>query len=273
MQASDLPNASFIFSQSSLQDYVDCPRRFQLRYLDQLHWPAVESAPVLENERRQIEGQMFHRMVQQYLIGLPAEKLTPLASTENLHRWWDNFLTRGPKLTGYDLFPELTLTAPTGKDRLTAKYDLVAVKPGAQALIFDWKTYHKRPEETWMAERLQTLVYPALLIKAGRHLNGGDLFQPEQVEMIYWYADFPDQVTKIKTSQVSYTRAWSKLEQLIKEIGARQSFPLTEDERRCAFCVYRSYCERGGKAGVGGEFETELSSEDIPFEQIQEIEF
>ena len=32
-------------SQSSLQDYVDCARRFQLRYLDRLSYPAIESEP------------------------------------------------------------------------------------------------------------------------------------------------------------------------------------------------------------------------------------
>ena len=41
----------FRFSQSSLQDYVDCRRRFQLRYLQNLAWPALQSEPALENER------------------------------------------------------------------------------------------------------------------------------------------------------------------------------------------------------------------------------
>ena len=38
-----LPN--FVFSQSSLQDYVDCARRFELRYIDELRWPAVVAEP------------------------------------------------------------------------------------------------------------------------------------------------------------------------------------------------------------------------------------
>jgi hypothetical protein len=36
---------SFHFTQSSLQDYLDCPRRFQLRYVLDQPWPAVESEP------------------------------------------------------------------------------------------------------------------------------------------------------------------------------------------------------------------------------------
>ena len=82
----------FTFSQSSLQDYVDCARRFQLRYIEQLQWPAVETAPVLENERRQIEGQQFHRLVQQSIIGLPADKLAKMANSANLARWWSHWL-------------------------------------------------------------------------------------------------------------------------------------------------------------------------------------
>jgi CRISPR/Cas system-associated exonuclease Cas4 (RecB family) len=265
--------APFTFSQSSLQDYVDCPRRFQLRYLDKMQWPAVETAPVLENERRQIEGQLFHRMVQQYLIGLPADKLTGLASTDKLRRWWENFLTHGPTVAGYSLFTELTLSAPVGNHRLIAKYDLVAVKPGTQTLIFDWKTYHKRPKDNWMADRLQTKVYPALLIQAGKHLNSGKEFTPEQIEMVYWYADFPDEPVKFTYNQSQYTDDWKKLEQLVREITVKQSFPLTEDEKKCSFCVYRSYCERGDRAGEGEALDAEVSAEDINIEQIQEIEF
>ena len=43
---------TFQFSQNSLQDYVDCPRRFQLRYLLRQPWPAVESEPLSEYEHK-----------------------------------------------------------------------------------------------------------------------------------------------------------------------------------------------------------------------------
>lgn len=268
---SDLPEA-FTFSQSSLQDYVDCARRFQLRYLERLQWPAVETAPVLENERRQLEGQQFHRMVQQRLIGLPAEKLARMANTPNLSRWWNNFLDHGPALEGVRLYPELSLTAPIGKHRLVAKYDLLAV--GAdKGLIFDWKTYHKRPKDEWMSARLQTKVYSALLIVAGAHLNAGKPFTPAQVGMEYWYADFPAEPARFLYTDAQHKREWAGLEKLIGEIQAKQSFPMTDDEKKCAFCPYRSYCNRGSAAGELLDDETELSLPDVDLEQIQEIEF
>jgi CRISPR/Cas system-associated exonuclease Cas4 (RecB family) len=270
----------FVFSQSSLQDYVDCPRRFQLRYIEQLAWPAVESEPVLENERRQQEGQLFHRLVQQHLLGLPVEKLSRLANTPDLLRWWENYLSAADlqnlkAIAG--LSTELTLAAPIGIYRLVAKYDLVAVQPGKQALIYDWKTYHKRPKNEWMAARLQTRVYRALLVQAGASLNGGSPIQPEQIEMVYWYADFPAEPVRLPYNAALYKRDWDALTGLVNEILHHEHFPLTDDEKKCAFCPYRSYCNRGEKAGTAADPEAELDAAatdfNLNFEQIAEIEF
>lgn len=262
----------FTFSQSSLQDYVDCARRFQLRYIEQLQWPAVETAPVLENERRQLEGQQFHRLAQQSLIGLPAEKLAKMANSPNLTRWWENFIQHFSLSPDHSLYPEITLSAPVGKHRLMAKYDLIAVKDG-RATIFDWKTYHKRPKDEWMSARLQTKVYRALLVVAGAHLNNNQPFAPEQVEMVYWYADFPSEPSKFTYNKSQHKRDWDGLGKLINEITAKQSYPLTDDEKKCSYCSYRSYCERGISAGEGEEIEAEISNLEITLEQIQEIEF
>src|SRR5574339_634540 len=130
-------------SQSSLQDYMDCARRFKLRYLDRLSYPAVETEPALENEKHQQEGEYFHRLVQQQLIGIPAEQIARFANTPNLQRWWENFQSAkdlNDLKKGTRLYPEATLSAPLGKYRLLAKYDLIAVRDG-KTIIYDWKTY------------------------------------------------------------------------------------------------------------------------------------
>src|SRR5512139_3641347 len=93
-----------ILSQSSLQDYVDCAQLFKLRYLDRLSYPAVETEPALENEKHQQEGEYFHRLVQQYLIGIPAEQIAKFANTPNLQRWWENF-QNSKDLTGFREVP------------------------------------------------------------------------------------------------------------------------------------------------------------------------
>ena len=276
-------------SQSSLQDYVDCAQRFKLRYLDRLSYPAVETEPTLENEKHQQEGEYFHRLIQQHLIGIPAEQISKFANTPNLQRWWQNF--QGAKdlsglraaaerkggnsedLTG--LYPEATLSAPLGKYRLLAKYDLIAVQDG-KAVIYDWKTYRKRPRNEWLAARMQTRVYRALLVQAGTHLNKGQPFEPEQIEMIYWFADFPEEPACLPYTTTQFKRDWDTLLKLSDEVASASSYPLTEDRQRCLFCTYRSYCERGIQAGSAEQAEAERESEelfDVNFEQIGEIAF
>jgi CRISPR/Cas system-associated exonuclease Cas4 (RecB family) len=276
-------------SQSSLQDYMDCAQRFKLRYLDRLSYPAVETEPTLENEKHQQEGEYFHRLVQQYLIGIPAGQITKFANTANLQRWWENFQNAkdlsglraaaaikagdSKDLTG--LYPEATLSAPLGKYRLLAKYDLIAIQDG-KALIYDWKTYRKRPRNEWLVARMQTRVYRALLVQAGAHLNHGKPFEPEQIEMIYWFADFPEEPACFPYTAAQFTRDWDALLRLSDEVASASSYPLTEDRQKCLFCTYRSYCERGIQAGSAEQAEAEREAEelfDVNFEQIGEIAF
>lgn len=273
-----MPKQLTTLSQSSLQDYHDCPRRFELRYLQQLAYPAVEAEPALENEKHQQEGEYFHRLAQQYLIGIPAERVGKLANTDNLQRWWENFINatdlQGLRDLG-GLTAESTLSAPLGKFRLVAKYDLIAVDKD-KVTIYDWKTYRKRPKNEWMNIRWQTRVYRVLLAKAGAHLNNGKPFAPEQIEMIYWFADFPTEPARFVYSTDQYKRDWDALTQLSDEITSTTIFPLTDDITRCNYCPYRSYCNRGVRAGDAADAELETEAEelfDINFEQIGEIAF
>ncbi len=265
-------------SQSSLQDYMDCAQRFKLRYLDRLSYPAAETEPTLENEKHQQEGEYFHRLVQQHLIGIPAEQISKFANTPNLQRWWENFQnTKDLKdlrnLSG--LYPESTLSAPLGKHRLLAKYDLIAVADG-KAVIYDWKTYRKRPRNEWLNARMQTRVYRALLVQAGAHLNHGKPFEPEQIEMVYWFAEFPEEPVRLPYTSAQFQRDWDTLLKLSEEVASAASYPLTEDRQKCLFCTYRSYCERGVRAGDVEQAEAEMEAEelfDVNFEQIGEIAF
>jgi predicted RecB family nuclease len=262
----------FTFSQASLQDYADCPRRFQLRYIERLSYPAIESEPTLENERHQQEGEAFHRLTQQYLLGIPAEKVGKLASSPNLERWWDNFLANFSFNRQTDtLYPEMNLSAPLAGARLMAKYDLILVSDTPIVTIYDWKTYRKRPKNEFLVARLQTRVYRALLARAGAHLNGGRPISPENIEMVYWFADFPNDPARFRYDAAQYQRDWDFLEKTAKELASQADFPPTDETRHCAYCTYRSYCDRGIRAGDGDTIESELTL-DISLEQVQEIE-
>ncbi|PKO23239.1 MAG: PD-(D/E)XK nuclease family protein [Chloroflexi bacterium HGW-Chloroflexi-1] len=291
-------NPDFQFSQASLQDYVDCPRRFQLRHLLQLAWPAVEAEPAGEFEAHIAQGQAFHRLIHQHLLGLPAERLSRMVTASaadaegsgeagRLSAWWADYLRAGPVDLPPARHPEITLSAAVSGHRLLAKYDLIAVEPGGRAAVVDWKTSRNRPKRAWLSARLQTRVYRYLLVRAGAHLNGGGPIDPEAVTMIYWFANHPDDPETFPYDATQYRADGEYLAALIAEIASlADDFPLTGDARRCRFCPYRSLCDRGIEAGalapeegaddaVGwAEPEAEAALDTtFDFEQIAEIAF
>ena len=275
----------FQFSQASLQDYVDCPRRFQLRYVERVAWPAPEAEPTLENERYLQQGAAFHRLVHQHTLDLPPERLSSTVTDDDLRRWWRNYLKRGLANLPDARHPEVLLSAPVSDYRLVAKYDLVAVDPGRRppaprAVIVDWKTSRKRSRRKWLTQRLQTRIYPYLLVRAGAYLNDGQPLEPEQIEMIYWFANFPDNPERFIYDAAQFRADEVYLSSLIGEIAGlgEEDWPLTPQERHCRYCPYRSLCQRGVRAGSFDEIE-EIPERDDDFditldlEQIAEIEY
>jgi hypothetical protein len=130
-----------------------------------------------------------------------------------------------------------------------------------------------------LASRLQTRLYPYILARAGAQLNDGRSFPPEQIEMIYWFAEHPGQPERFAYGPQAFQEDEAFLSDLIGTIGrlGAGDFPLTSDLRRCAYCIYRSLCERGVRAGDLEEAEGEVDVEEfglgVDFEQIGEIEF
>ena len=269
----------FTFSQSSLQDYVDCPRRFELRYMEGVRYPSLEAQPALEHEEHMRQGAHFHKMVQQYLAGVPAESLAKsVDGDETLSRWWETF-------TGWewDSVPdnrqsEITLETSIGDYRLIAKYDLLGIDPDGRALIIDWKTSRKIPRRSWLENRLQTKVYRYVLAQAGAHLYDGKPIPPEHISMTYWFVGHDGEQVRFDYSTEQMGTDEADLLKLVNDIASANLFPLTDDQRQCQFCTYRSLCNRGEQAGQWDDFEAETELDDseafeVDFDQIAEIEF
>ena len=292
----------FTFSQSSLQDYVDCPRRFQLRHVQRLAWPALTAEPPLDNESFMQQGAVFHRLVQQHLLGISPERLGGMITDAQLREWWENYLQAHPDpqgglphglaaethAEGKHCLTEISLSTPLGKYRLVGKFDALVISRTEEphrAKILEWKTSYSRPKPVELQKRIQTRAYPYLLVKAGTSLNDGEAIQPEQVEMIYWFARFPAQAQLFKYDSRQFMLDGEYLEGLLAEIEASSEadFPLTQDEKHCRYCVYRSLCDRGVQASPLEEeladLETETSQTggergiEFSFEQIGEISF
>jgi hypothetical protein len=243
--------ATFRFSQGSLQDFVDCPRRFQLRYVQSQVWPAVVAEPVFEVERHLDRGVRFHRLIQRHQLGVDEKVLgDSVRDDPELLAWWERYLAfdflHG---LGGRRFPEVSLSVSLGVARLVAVFDLLVVSSDRRIYIFDWKTYSRFPGRDWLRLRLQTRVYPLVCVLAGSALLGVDVVS-ENVSLVYWVVSASDPVV------FSYDEGLFEEDRLFLSglVGrvlrmAGDVWPLTRDHSRCKFCEYRSLCERGGVVG------------------------
>ena len=317
-----LPTA-FQFSATSLQDYVDCPRRFQLRYLLQVSWPAPEVEPIDERERRGQLARDFHQLVHQHLLGLPAELLSSSVHDPDLERWWRAYLADAPKFSTGSVHVEVGLSTVLAGYRLMAQYDAIFVQARASLgdaeargsgsksapplLIVDWKTYRQRPPRSWLKKRLQTRVYPLVLVHTGTTLFNGfpsesekATVSPDNIEMRYWLAEYPQDGESFLYNAGTYQADLDYLSALITEITERiqrsesgvvlgggsnlsDVWPLTSDLYRCRYCNYRSLCERGDVAGSLAKYTEDYDEDpstanseldfDLDWGQVQEIAY
>jgi hypothetical protein len=160
---------------------------------------------------------------------------------------------------------------------MVATIDLLAADQGKRVAVVDWKTVLKRPTRTRLARRLQTSVYRHLAVEGGSAINGGQKPNPEQVEMIYWFAAFGGATERFPYNGDQYASDRRYLERLVSEISVRQeaTWSLASDERRCRFCHYRSLCERDIGPGFLDDLDEDLEVAElvIDLEQVLEIEF
>jgi hypothetical protein len=281
--------SSFLFNQSNLQDYVECQRRFQLRYLFRLAWPAIEVEPFLEFEHLLEQGMQFHKIVRQHLAGIPESQIEQsLGDNEEMLFYWSNYMhslkdgiLRQIFQDADKHFEELIISIPMNEFRLIAKYDVLIIHPDGKLTILDWKTSHNLPKRKWLADRLQTHIYPFVLAHRIAGLTIGDRVDPDQVEMIYWFTNQPEQPVHYDYNEQESQADGQLLGNLISTISQKTEpeFRLTPDVKRCLFCTYRSLCDRGVGPGNLHHLEQwqdmEPSTENVTldYEQIGEIEF
>ena len=273
----------FTFSQSNIQDFLECPRRFYLRHVRRLLWPNREMSGETETTRRIEMGYTFHRLAQQKVLGISDDLLFKFIATQPLEfqEWWGNFLywwdQALPNVLYGERYAETTLSCGLAGFRLIAKYDLLVIHPDNTVTIFDWKTIHPPVRVENFIHHVQTRVYPFVFSLAGTTLLNSQEITPQQITMIYWFTADPFKPQQLLYSSNQYQADENYLTHLITEISGRNGndFPLTQNEKLCGHCVYRTYCDR---QFVETSQENDLDLTDNPplqppddWEQISEI--
>lgn len=228
-----------------LADFAACQRRFQLRHVQRLAWPA---APLAESVTQARElGQQFHQLLERHFLGLPvADDLA--AAGEPLRGWWAVFEQQGPSLPPGRRLPEVSLTVPVGRSLLSGRFDLFVLGEDS-AHLYDWKTETRPRPAAELAEDWQTRLYLALLTEGGAALRpDGRPLDPDRLTMTYWYAQAPAATVTLAYSQAQHAANWASIQawvgQIDQQLATQAVLPLTDDWTECGRCAYAAYCGR-----------------------------
>lgn len=235
-------------SQSSLTDFAECARRFQLRYRLHLTWPAPLAEPIAAVEQDARLGKAFHLLMERHQRGLSVYP----PRDPKLRGWWDAFQNSQAALglpTSGTRTPEIDYSIALFGHRLTARFDLLCIDPGSEIVIVDWKTGRRPSDPRTLWDRLQTKVY--LTVAHGAlAAQFGAAPQATQLSLVYWFAQAPNDPIRLTVpDDRTLPRFQRELGALIGQIdaldnGDNQVWPLTPDINRCKLCNYRSLCAR-----------------------------
>ena len=261
-------------SQGHLNLLATCPRRFQHMYLEQLSAPAD-----FEQQERLRQGSQFHRLMQQWQLGLPVE---PLLQEEQLQRWFTAFITASAEI--------LALDHPSGPARqqsehsrtlefegylLTVVYDLL-VSDDRQAKILDWKTY-PRPKKhlNELLQNWQTRLYLFVLAETSA-------YEPEHLSMTYWFFQSEAEPATPQNLTIAYDAAkhaqthqdlvhlLARLTGWLEDYQTGVAFPqLPQTAPACERCSFTVQCGRSDRRA--DDSDTQHSLNPFPLPQVSEI--
>ena len=257
-------------SQYKLATFLTCQRRFQLRYLRRLPWPAT---PLPERTEQALQqGQDFHQLLERHFLGLTIAPGT--IPDRQVQQWWQAFVAHSPVQALPDnahFLPETGLTVPLGNHLLYGRFDLLVIGEDGQnqpfAHIFDWKTGRPATLDE-LNGRWQTRLYLALLAEGGSAFWPQNIqLAPEQISLTYWYVQAADIPMTIRYSAADHQANWAELQQIAAHIDDAVNagdWPLTDDWQSCRSCAYQAFCGRQGVGTAVPELDAQDETEESP---------
>ena len=238
-------------TQTQISAFESCRFFYYLKYVRQLVWPV--SVPAQQNLQ---EGNNFHLLVRQLILGFPPETLLFPTADEKLRRWISIWQREKPLGPYQKIMAEKEASANYADVLWLGKFDALTVN-GDRLTVFDWKTGSAVPDAAKYRTAPQTRLYCFLARSCAPRLLGSGIgdFPAENIEMVYWFPEHPDHTLRFSYSDEDAQRDLTYLRTRAREMSADDAsgFPRTSNLRRCGSCEYRSYCFPVQSFPVDGE--------------------
>lgn len=256
------------FSQSALEIFQKCRRRFQYRYIDGLYWPAKWGIDA-EIEKELEKGRKFHLLAERYYIDGSLQD--QIVEDSELSAWLKR-LKRFLPYSKHIISSEQELRCSKKNLKFLAKYDLLNYNKEKKMIeLYDWKTDKKSLLGKELQNSTQSRFYLYLFKKAGQRYFSDKYDLENNPILIYWNPRFPEEKKIITYTDEDFSNDSHYFENLVEKILNEDKFPMTDNLNICQYCEYRPIC-RGKRTEKREMFEEDLDM-DLNWEEIEELEF
>src|SRR6056297_1016627 len=256
------------FSQSALDIFQKCRKRFQYRYIDGLYWPAKWGIDA-EIEKELEKGRKFHLLAERYYLDGSIQD--QIVEDPELNAWLKRLKSFLP-YSQYVISSEQELRYRHKKFKFLAKYDLLYYNKEKKLIeLYDWKTDKKSLLEKELENSTQSRFYLYLFKKAGQKYYSDKFDIQNNPDLIFWNPRFPEEKKIINYSDEDFSKDSIYFEDLVGKILMEDEFPMTNNFNICRYCEYRPIC-RGKQTEKREIFEEDLDM-DLNWEEIEELEF
>lgn len=230
-------------TQTQISAFERCRRFYYLKNIRKLVWPVEVST-----NRHTLQGDDFHLLIRQLILGLDADDLIIPEGSEDVKRWLAVFLAEQPMGKPQQIFAEKEVSTVFEDVFWMGKFDALTINED-KLTIYDWKTGSARPDPERYRTAPQTRLYRFLAKCCAARLLGAGLHAvpAENIEMVYWFPEHPEKTIRLPYSEEAYQQDQTWLKTLAAEMSFpdQDAYPQTSKTRHCGFCSYRTYCFPG----------------------------
>ena len=229
---------NFFYSQNSIKNFLECPKKFKYRYLEGISWKSA--AELIKQSLK--DGEDFHTLAERYFLGM--HEGFYYKDNHKLSKWMAGLEKNFHRNKNNSYMGEYEIRQKKNGINLMARYDLICFKSTGEIEIYDWKTNKDKFPADFGSNSLQTKIYLFLLTE-NLNLFNINYFKFKNISMTYWQTNFPDSPIRVAYSSQMHEENKIYLKNLIEEINSYDFSKFEESNRKaCKFCEFMSICKK-----------------------------
>lgn len=218
-----------MYSQSLLDTYKNCPKKFKFKYIDNIY---LEKS---NNKESLNKGQDFHLICERFFENIETD------ISDEKYKTYINRIQKHIDLKFENLFTEYEINYKLDENILVAKFDMILVKENSVE-IWDWKTNSKKSKPQKYENSIQTFVYLYLAKEVLPKVFNKNL-DFKDISINYFEVEFDDGLFKINHSEKNHKIYEKNIKNIIKKIENEEFENINLSH--CKYCEYEKLCKEG----------------------------